>query len=103
MNNRIKNCKTLQQRKKDKTDPIVNPTYFIKQGGDLGDVTINQYCKKVLHMNRPQSSIARQEEHQIPRMEGKPETKEMKPALSFGSVPNYSKIRPQSANPHKAK
>jgi hypothetical protein len=74
MNNRIKNCKTLQQRKKDKTDPIVNPTYFIKQGGDVGAVTIDQYCKKVLEMNRPQSSIVRHEEHQIPRTEGKAET-----------------------------
>jgi len=32
MNNRIKNCKNMQQRKKDKTDPIVNPTYFLKNG-----------------------------------------------------------------------
>jgi hypothetical protein len=62
MNSRIKNCKTLQQRKKDKTDPIVNPTYFIKQGGDLANVTIDQYCKKILGMNRPQSSIVRQEQ-----------------------------------------
>ena len=30
MKNRVQNCKNMQQRKKDNTDPIVNPTYFIK-------------------------------------------------------------------------
>lgn len=41
MNRRIKNCKNLEQRKKDKTDPIVNPTYFIKDGREIGNVSIN--------------------------------------------------------------
>jgi hypothetical protein len=40
MQNRIKNCKNMQQRKKDNTDPIVNPTYFIKEGRDVAAVTI---------------------------------------------------------------
>jgi hypothetical protein len=52
----------LQQRKKDNTDPIVNPTYFIKPGKEIEAVTINDYCKKVLGMNRPQSGLVRQEE-----------------------------------------
>lgn len=38
---RISNCKNIQQRKKDKTDPIVNPTYFIKQSEQAGAVSIN--------------------------------------------------------------
>ncbi len=32
MHRRISNCKNLQQRKKDNNDPIINPTYFIKNG-----------------------------------------------------------------------
>jgi hypothetical protein len=59
MNNRVKNCKNMQQRKKDKTDPIVNPTYFIKNGPEIANVTIDQYCKKIIGMNRPQSGLTR--------------------------------------------
>ena len=57
MNERIKNCKNLQQRKKDNTDPVVNPTYFIKPGKEAASVTIDGYCKKILGMNRPQSGV----------------------------------------------
>lgn len=48
LQNRIQNCKSLNQRKKDNTDPIVNPVYFIKDGSKAGDLTIQPYCKKVL-------------------------------------------------------
>lgn len=58
MNDRIKNCKNLQQRKKDKTDPITNPTYFIKKGQQVKDVTISGFCQKIMNKNRPQSSKA---------------------------------------------
>jgi len=62
MNNRVKNCKNLQQRKKDKTDPIVNPAYFIKKSDkEIMDVTIDGYCKKILGINRPQSGLVRHE------------------------------------------
>ena len=47
----------MQQRKKDNTDPIVNPTYFIKPGKDAETVTIDAYCKKILGMNRPQTAF----------------------------------------------
>jgi hypothetical protein len=57
MNNRVQNCKNLQQRKKDNTDPIVNPPYFMKNGKDAQSVTIDGYCKIVLGINRPQSGI----------------------------------------------
>lgn len=57
MKNRIQNCKNLQQRKKDNTDPIVNPTYFIKHGSQAQSVTIDAYCKKVLGNNRPQTGV----------------------------------------------
>ena len=57
MNNRVSNCKNMQQRKKDNTDPIVNPTYFIKPGKDAETVTIDAYCKKILGMNRPQTAF----------------------------------------------
>lgn len=57
MNDRILNCKNLQQRKKDKTDPIINPTYFIKSTGQINSININDYSSKVLGMNRPQSGF----------------------------------------------
>ena len=57
MNARVQNCKNLQQRKKDNTDPVVNPTYFIKHGTDLPQVTIDSYCQKILASNRPQSAF----------------------------------------------
>ena len=57
MNQRVNNCKNLQQRKKDNTDPIINPTYFIKNGKEAEAVTIDSYCKKILGINRPQSGF----------------------------------------------
>lgn len=62
MNDRIANCKNLQQRKKDKTDPISNPAYFIKSTGDVNSININEYSKKVLGLNRPQSGTFKREE-----------------------------------------
>jgi hypothetical protein len=66
MNDRISNCKNLQQRKKDNTDPIVNPTYFIKGSAEITSVNINEYSKKVLGMNRPQSGFVRAD-HNAPK------------------------------------
>ena len=40
---RVKNCKNLTQRKKDNTDPIVNPTYFMRDGEHADSVTIEKY------------------------------------------------------------
>ena len=57
LQSRISNCKSLQQRKKDKTDPIVNPVYFIKNGENAGDLTIDPYARKILDMNRPKSAV----------------------------------------------
>lgn len=37
---RIKNCKSLVQRKKDNTDPVVNPTYFMRDANETKSVTI---------------------------------------------------------------
>lgn len=47
----------MQQRKKDNTDPIVNPVYFIKDGTKAGNVTIQPFCKKILDKNRPKSAV----------------------------------------------
>lgn len=62
---RIENCKSLAQRKKDKTDPIVNPTYFMRDGDNVNSVTIEGFKSTVLHKNRPKSacpsSISRKE------------------------------------------
>ena len=38
----------MTQRKKDKTDPVVNPTYLMRDGSNLNSVTIDQYCKKIV-------------------------------------------------------
>lgn len=64
MKKRVENCKNLQQRKKDNCDPITNPTYFIKHGKDANSVTIDNYCKKILGMNRPQSGVPAQRKTQ---------------------------------------
>ena len=108
MNRRIKNCKNLEQRKKDKTDPIVNPTYFIKDGREIGNVSINQYSKKVLGMNRPQSGFVRRDEVNKKttfkvQSSGNNQVNLDAPTSSYyGGVPNYSKQRPTSANMAKS-
>jgi hypothetical protein len=56
MHHRIQNCKNWEQRKKDNTDPIVNPTYFIKNENEVAKVVINDYRQKILNKNRPESS-----------------------------------------------
>ena len=47
--NRIENVKNLQQRRKDKTDPIIYPPYFVRGGGRDSDVRIDSYMKKALN------------------------------------------------------
>lgn len=54
---RVKNCKSLVQRKKDNTDPIVNPTYFMREGNDAKSVTIEGYKHTILEKNRPTSAV----------------------------------------------
>ena len=54
---RVRNCKNLTQRKKDKTDPIVNPTYFMRDGDNINSVTIDRYRETVLKKNRPVSGV----------------------------------------------
>lgn len=41
--------KSIQQRKKDKNDPIVYPPYFIRGNGENSDVKIEAYTKKALN------------------------------------------------------
>lgn len=101
MNERISNCKNLQQRKKDKTDPIINPTYFIKSSDEITSVNINEYSKKVLGMNRPQSGFVRRQEKTSKNfhMGAKMQSPEYQPVMqSFASVSHYAKERPKSAN-----
>ena len=89
----------MQQRKKDNTDPIVNPTYFIKHGQEVASVTIEGYCKKVLGMNRPQSGVTSQTQKiECKSLLGKSEEEShMPPSQMFGKVPNYAKERPKTA------
>lgn len=90
----------MQQRKKDNTDPIVNPTYFIKHGKEIASVTIDGYCKKVLGMNRPQTGVSPQTQKiEYKSLVGKHEEEpEIPSSQMFGKVPSYSKERPKTAN-----
>lgn len=98
MNNRVSNCKSMQQRKKDNTDPIVNPTYFIKPGKDVENVTIDAYCKKVLGMNRPHTAFAPNAKEYRPISAKNEEQNEVPVNKLFGSVPSFSKPRPSTSN-----
>ena len=49
MKNRIENVKNLQQRRKDKNDPIVYPPYFVRGGGQDSDARIDSYMRKALN------------------------------------------------------
>lgn len=49
MRSRIENVKSMNQRKKDKNDPIVYPPYFVRGVGENEDVRIDGYMKKVLN------------------------------------------------------
>lgn len=55
--NRVKNCKSLAQRKKDNCDPIVNPTYLMRERSEIKPVTIDKFKNTVLKKNRPVSAI----------------------------------------------
>lgn len=47
LNKRIKEVKNIQQRKKDKNDPIVYPPYFVRESFEAKDVRIDGFYKKV--------------------------------------------------------
>ena len=91
MNNRIKNCKNLQQRKKDNTDPIVNPTYFIKNGKEVPQVTIDSYCQKVLGMTRPQSGQPQKTQQFKVFTSTQQHQEHVPPSQLFGKVQSYAK------------
>lgn len=98
--NKVKNCKSIGERKKDKTDPIVNPTYFMRDTNNAESVTIEHYKQKVLKMNRPVSAHptkSNQFTHTM-QMQSNQYTDDFSQGpTSFGNVPNYSKNRPSSA------
>lgn len=48
MQTRIRNCKSLSQRKKDHNDPIVYPTYFIREKKRCKDARIDAYFRRVV-------------------------------------------------------
>lgn len=99
---RIKNCKSLNQRKKDNTDPIVNPTYFMRDGEHASSVTIENYRDTVIKKNRPasgtQTRTVANNFYQSPSLQVDHDA----PMPHLGSVPNYSKVRPSSAKPSKS-
>lgn len=47
----------MVQRKKDKTDPITNPAYFMREDKDANSVAIDEYKNTVLKKNRPASGV----------------------------------------------
>ena len=52
---RIRECKSLCQRKKDHNDPILYPAYFIRGNQRSRDARIDGYFKQILsqkHQNR---------------------------------------------------
>ena len=109
---RLKSCKNLTQRKKDKTDPIVNPTYFMRDGAHIDEVTIDQYRNTVLKKNRPTSGKPSKSQnfggYESDFQIGASTVKNFhsdEPLQRLGNVPNYSnhsKQRPQTAkNPQR--
>ena len=104
---RLKSCKNLTQRKKDKTDPIVNPTYFMRDGAHIDEVTIDQYRNTVLKKNRPASGVQSKTQNfgdtEYDLKIGASTTKDFhsdEPMQRLGNIPNYSnhlKQRPQTA------
>ena len=109
---RLKSCKSLTQRKKDKTDPIVNPTYFMRDGAHVDEVTIDQYRNTVLKKNRPTSGVACKTQNfggnEYDMKIGASTAQGFQsdePMQRLGNIPNYSshsKHRPQTAkNPHR--
>lgn len=99
--NRVKNCKSLVQRKKDKTDPIVNPTYFMRENENAQSVTIESYKKTVLKQNRPQSgkNISHYNPSLTYQMPSQADVENTGAPASFGNVPNLSQQykRPSTA------
>ena len=96
--NRVKNCKNLVQRKKDKTDPIVNPTYFMRDNEHAQSVTIEAYKNTVLKQNRPQSgknlsNVNYYDTHLEYQMPSQTDFENKGPSNSFGNVPNMSQSR----------
>ena len=53
MKKRIKGCKNVQQRKKDRNDPIIYPPYFIRDSLHAKDVRIDGYSRQVLGPSYP--------------------------------------------------
>jgi hypothetical protein len=49
---RVQYCKSLAQRKKDNTDPITNPAYFMREPSDVNAVTIDKFQNTVLKKNK---------------------------------------------------
>lgn len=86
----------MTQRKKDKTDPIVNPTYLMREGSAVNSVTIDQYCKKVASKNRPASGVPSKQVHYLESGSAQL-NQEYHENYAFGNVPDLSKQRPQSA------
>jgi hypothetical protein len=52
---RIKNCKSLSQRKKDHNDPIIYPSYFIREQKYSKDARIDGYFLQVVSKKRKKS------------------------------------------------
>ena len=113
MQERISNCKSMGQRRKDKTDPIVNPAYFIKHAQDMGQVTIDAYSKKVQAnqaASRPQSAVNSKHKAGQGKTGGSQGMQGMEYGMQQTSqevqqgqrhyqskLPSYAKTRPQSA------
>ena len=98
--NKMENCKSLVERRKDKTDPIVNPTYFMRDNSNAQSVTIEAYKNKVLKKNRPVSGNYAHSTQLNLAMESKQLDSFEEGPAAFGQVPNYgkgSKQRPASA------
>ena len=48
MSKRIRECKSLCQRKKDHNDPIVYPSYFVRREKQTKDARIDGYFRQIV-------------------------------------------------------
>lgn len=107
MHSRIANCKNMEMRKKDKTDPITNPAYFMRPSDKATSVGLASYKQKVLSMNKNRSYLqgkgpsSTNSAFQLRMSQPKLPPDQLKDhGQSYGSIPNYSTLnkgRPLSA------
>ena len=52
---RIKECKSLEQRKKDNNDPLTHPIYFVRDASEAKGLAMDQYYNKLVSKNLAKS------------------------------------------------